>query len=228
MACILALDTAFVNCTVAISAPPTTVVKTQPASKQQTKFILPMLKDCLASAQLSLSMIDAVAYVAGPGNFTGVRIAAALAQSLGYALAKPLIQIPSGVGLAHTAYLQWGDLNYLVVQDARMQQVYWGWYAKETIVPSDHRQIMGEAPPGILGSPSAITYSYPSATRPWAAIGDGFAAYQELILGQAHMPPTIVNAVNYISGHALLQIAEFYYFKQRVTGPFDAAALYFR
>ena len=72
---------------------------------------------------------DALAYGCGPGSFTGVRIAAGVAQGFAAARGLPVLAVSSLLALARAAARAHGDGMILAARDARLQQVYWGLYA---------------------------------------------------------------------------------------------------
>ena len=63
--------------------------------KTHSQTLLPMLDEIVRMIELDLKSIDAIALAAGPGSFTGLRIGSATAKGLGFALEKPLIEIPT-------------------------------------------------------------------------------------------------------------------------------------
>ena len=67
-----------------------------------------------------------VIMAAGPGSFTGLRIGSATAKGLGFALEKPLIEIPTVDALAYNLYGT--DRVICPLMDARRNQVYTGIY----------------------------------------------------------------------------------------------------
>ena len=94
--------------------------------KTHSQTLLPMLDQIVTMIELDLNTIDAIAVAGGPGSFTGLRIGSATAKGLGFALGKPLIQIPTVDGLA---YNLWGSHNLICpLMDARRNQTYTGLY----------------------------------------------------------------------------------------------------
>lgn len=84
--------------------------------------LLPAAGKLLAKAALTLHDIDAIAFGAGPGSFTGVRIACSLAQGLAFAANLPVLAVNTLAAVAEAS----GDDEVLAVLDARMREVYWG------------------------------------------------------------------------------------------------------
>ncbi len=97
--------------------------------KTHSQTLLPMLEEIRAMTDLDLATVDAVVLAAGPGSFTGLRIGSATAKGLGFALNKPLVEIPTVDGLAFNLYGT--DKLVCPLMDARRNQVYTGIYAFE-------------------------------------------------------------------------------------------------
>lgn len=94
--------------------------------KTHSQTLLPMLDEIVRMIELDLNSIDAIAVAGGPGSFTGLRIGSATAKGLGFALGKPLVQIPTVDGLA---YNLWGSSDLVCpLMDARRNQTYTGLY----------------------------------------------------------------------------------------------------
>lgn len=83
-------------------------------------WVLPALERVRAAADCSLRDVDAIAFGAGPGSFTGVRTACATAQALAYAWQKPLMAVDSLEALAETCTAE----CISVVLDARMNEIF--------------------------------------------------------------------------------------------------------
>ncbi len=94
--------------------------------KTHSQTLLPMLDEIVRMIELDLKSIDAIALAAGPGSFTGLRIGSATAKGLGFALEKPLIEIPTVDALAYNLYGT--DRVICPLMDARRNQVYTGIY----------------------------------------------------------------------------------------------------
>lgn len=93
--------------------------------------LLPLLESLLGAADLSLSAVDALAVVNGPGSFTGLRIGLATAKGLAWALEKPLLAVSTLEAAAYNALPGYADANILAcpVLDARRNEVYTALYA---------------------------------------------------------------------------------------------------
>jgi tRNA threonylcarbamoyladenosine biosynthesis protein TsaB len=125
---ILAIETSTDACSVALWYGDKKLDRFVVAKQQHTKLILPMINELLTEAQLALNQLDVIAFGCGPGSFTGVRLAASITQGLAFAAQLPVIKISSLRALAQEAFEESQKSLVLVVQDARMQEVYWGEY----------------------------------------------------------------------------------------------------
>src|SRR5262245_55818504 len=86
------------------------------APNRHSEFALPMLESLLKKDRL-----EAVAFGAGPGSFTGLRIACGLAQGLALARSLPVI----GVSTLEATAEESGGARVVVCLDARMREVYY-------------------------------------------------------------------------------------------------------
>ena len=128
------------------------------AGNRHSELALPMLQELLKG-----SSIEAVAFGAGPGAFTGLRIACALAQGLAFARNLPVIGISTLEALAQES----GAARVVACIDARMSEVYYA--ALEKRAGRWHEVI------------AARCVAPNSAPRPpgegWVGCGNGFAVY---------------------------------------------------
>ena len=134
--CLLALDTATELLAVGLSSPAGQVCRHEAGGAQASLRLIPLAQSLLAEAGIEWTSLDAIAFGAGPGAFTGLRTACAVAQGLGLGLNKPLIAIDSLLTLAEDA---WGlspiddeGAWHWVAQDARMDEVYAAAYQRRS------------------------------------------------------------------------------------------------
>ena len=91
--------------------------------------LIPAILQLLADAGLRLDQLDAIAFGRGPGSFTGLRTACAVAQGLALGAGVPVLPVDSLLALVEEARFQWA-LNNSVPQtitallDARMDEMY--------------------------------------------------------------------------------------------------------
>jgi tRNA threonylcarbamoyladenosine biosynthesis protein TsaB len=168
---LLALDTSTELCSAAVWLDG--ALSTREASRERghSELILPMIEELLREAGVGLAQLDAIAFGRGPGAFTGVRLAAGVAQGLAFAVDLPLMPISDLRALAAQALLLAGaPRRALVCQDARMDEVYWGCFERRC----DAVCALGPeavAAPGKVALPPAWDGAAVSGA------GSGFAAY---------------------------------------------------
>jgi len=131
---ILALDTATETLCAALhdgraGGPGRVWAHEEPGGAAASQRLIPVLHALLAQAGLALHELDAIAFVQGPGAFTGLRTACAVAQGLGWALAKPLLPLDALMLVAEgSPEPRREGQRCLVAVDARMGEVYAGVY----------------------------------------------------------------------------------------------------
>lgn len=101
--------------------------------KTHSQTLLPMLDEVRKMLDFDMESIDAIAVASGPGSFTGLRIGSATAKGLGFALDKPIVEVPTLEGLAYNLCGAKSLVCPLI--DARRNQVYTGVYVFEGNVP---------------------------------------------------------------------------------------------
>ena len=94
---IIAIDGASTDLSVALAAPDGEPIAQDAWSSamRQSAELLPHLLALLGSTGRTLEETTAVAVGSGPGSFTGLRVAMALAKGLGLALERPIVAVPS-------------------------------------------------------------------------------------------------------------------------------------
>ena len=123
---ILAFDTSTEYLSLAISKGGETFSYDCNAGQTHSQIILPQIKALLDKANLQLSDLSGIAFGAGPGSFTGVRIAAGVAQGLGFGGNLPVVGVCTLLALAEASEAE----NVIACLDARMGEVYHAAYKK--------------------------------------------------------------------------------------------------
>jgi tRNA threonylcarbamoyladenosine biosynthesis protein TsaB len=167
---LLAFETATRRLSVALWQDGELIERAEEISNGGSEHILPWAHELLAEAGLTLNQIDGIAFGAGPGGFTGLRLACGVAQGLAYGLDLPVMPVSTLEALA----LASGERDVWACLDARMNEVYGAAYQVEG---DSVRQLMAPVciPPAVAPAPTFA--------GGWGA-GDGFAAYGSLLHGR--------------------------------------------
>jgi tRNA threonylcarbamoyladenosine biosynthesis protein TsaB len=128
--------------------------------------VLPMLDRLVAAAGIALRSLDAVAFGAGPGSFTGLRIACGVAQGIACARNIPAIGISTLEALAEES----GAARVVACLDARMGEVYYSALEKTGV---RWREVL----PAQCVAPAAVRVPQGEG---WTGCGNGFAVYGSL------------------------------------------------
>jgi tRNA threonylcarbamoyladenosine biosynthesis protein TsaB len=103
MTALLAIETSGALCSVAIYVNGRWVEHTQNVERLHNQVLLARIDSLVRAAGMKPRGFDAVAFGAGPGSFTGVRIAAAAAQAVALASAAAIVPVSSSHALALAA-----------------------------------------------------------------------------------------------------------------------------
>ncbi len=171
---ILAIDTATEACSVALLYKGETTSIFELCPQQHSQKILPFIEQLLDAKNLKPAQLDAIAYGAGPGSFTGVRISASTVQGLSFAHDIPVVGISTLSAMAHENYVVHDQAESLVMIDARMQEVYFAY--KRCSEGGKVDDLLGEQvlPPDKL----PITLSEFTERQ---LIGTGVVAYEQIL-----------------------------------------------
>jgi tRNA threonylcarbamoyladenosine biosynthesis protein TsaB len=159
---ILALETAADPGSIALWLDGQILARNCPSGLSNSATLLPLVEATLREAGLCMADLDGIAFGAGPGSFTGLRVACGVAQGLAMARELPLLAIGSLEAMA----LASGGERVIVALDARMGEVYYGLF--------EHGVQQGE-----IGVHAPESVPLP-ATTGWLACGNGLAAYPAL------------------------------------------------
>ncbi len=171
---ILALETSGSDCSAALLIGDHLEQRHRQAPRQHADLILEMLDALLREAALSLRDLDVIAYGRGPGSFTGVRIAAAVAQGIAFGAERPVIGVSTLAALARAASRQTDARRIACALDARMGEVYWGCFEidaqKGLLAVGDEAVLDPRHTPELTGTG-------------WCAAGSGWEVYPDLVHG---------------------------------------------
>jgi len=188
------------------------------APMQHTSIILPSIQSLLEQAGLSISDINAIAFGCGPGSFTGIRIAASLAQGLAYADDMPVIPVSSLAAIAQAAYIENGWERLLTAVDARMGQIYWCAFEVEKGLV---KPLINEE----LTAPEAVESINAGS---WYGIGDAWDIYRPNLVSAIGFEPAQIDAGRLPSAEAVLSIARDRYRKGEWVSADKALPIYLR
>lgn len=126
--CWLAIDTTGQGCHVGLYYQGQVKIFSDMSPQSHAKQILPMIEQLLTENSITQSQLSGIIYTQGPGSFTGVRIGVSVVQGLALALSIPTLGVSSLLALAWQGHLATGANHIAALIDARMGQVYWGYY----------------------------------------------------------------------------------------------------
>lgn len=165
---VLALETSTEICSAALAGHHRIEARTLTAPREHTRHILGQVDELLGEAGLTTADLEAVAFGRGPGTFTGVRVATALAQGLAVAHGLPLLPVSSLAALAWRTWSEHGSSPVLVAMDARLGEVYWGVFE----VSEEGVAVLN---PESLSAPKELIARLPALPGGWRGAGSGWA-----------------------------------------------------
>lgn len=212
---ILAFDTSTDALTVAVGVwsvgggEPQVWQHSGPGGAKASATLVPAVLALLQDAGLALADLDAIAFGRGPGAFTGLRTACAVAQGLAFGANLPVLPVDTLHAMAEEARHQHGARQVVVALDARMNEVYTARF--------DFDLDAGQHPGFEVLAPEAL-----HAEPPWVLAGNAFAAYGDRL-------PTGVPRLDVLpTATALLRLAPALLAAGRAVPADDAMPLYIR
>jgi len=175
MPIILAIETSSELASCALLSNDTVIARESGGVRTHSQSVLPMVQELLAEAGVKLAEVDAIAFGAGPGSFTGVRTACGVAQGLAFGADLPVLPLNTLEAMAEACRARSGAHEVLAVLDARMNEVYWAQYR------FDGDSVWQTVIEPVLSSPELVT---PQPVDGLAACGNGFAVYPDAFAGK--------------------------------------------
>ena len=167
---LLAFETSTEACSVALWLDGEVRERFELAPRRHAELSLPWAEALLAEAGIARSELDAIALGRGPGAFTGVRLAIAVAQGIALALDRPLLPVSTLATLALRAPATAGEgapRRVYAAIDARMGEVYTGAFE---LRDGEAVALDGER---VCAPDQAVV---PGDDPGWLGVGTGFAA----------------------------------------------------
>lgn len=196
----LAFDTSTDVLSLAVAQGEQLLTQTLPGGAQASSGLIPAVLALLTKADLRLDSLDAIVFGRGPGSFTGLRTACAVAQGLAFGANVPVLPVDTLMAVAEEArwaQLQAGriqpdaEFNVMALLDARMDEVYSAAYRWQCI-PEQAQGVWQEVSPVQVGAPGKVqgpTGLEGQSGPAWVLAGNAFAAYGErLPEGLVHVP----------------------------------------
>lgn len=137
------------------------------AGQTHSQQILPTLRELLDDANIELNALNGIAFGAGPGSFTGLRIACGVAQGLAFGANLPVVAVSTLQALAQ----QSGAEKAIACLDARMGEIYHAAYKRqngEWLEVSAPALFKPEEAPKVTGND-------------WVGVGTGWLVYPEIL-----------------------------------------------
>lgn len=167
---ILALDTSTEYLSLALMIDDWAITRDVHAGQSHSQRVLPLLREMLNEAGLEVEEMDGIAFGAGPGSFTGLRIGCGIAQGLGFAAEVPVVGVSTLNALAEGVVMRAPDaLRVVACLDARMGEVYHAAYEKNDDV---WQEVSG---PGLY-RPENVPQLQGEG---WVGVGTGWAVYRD-------------------------------------------------
>ncbi len=231
---ILAIETASEACSAALlmmdESGSKLFYRVETTPRQHAKLILPMLDEVLEEGGINLEQINAIAFSRGPGAFTGLRIAAGVAQGVALSIDAPVIPVSTLAALAWQSKAQNNNTDSEIVavaMDARMGEVYWGFFQ---LTGQSKVELLGDEkvtkPEVLLEETLRLSETHPESKI--TCLGSGWDIYEDSLFSEKQ-PNNMVYLKN--SQPSAMDIAELaldLYQEGKMVKPEDAQPVYIR
>ncbi len=170
---LLAIDTSTEACSVALQLGTDILHLDEVCPQQHSKRVLPMVQQLLTQVGLSLQQLDGIVFGRGPGSFTGVRIGVGVTQGLAFGADIPVYGVSTLAAMAQAAYRLQGAKQVIAAIDARMAEIYLGYFAL------DHQLLMQPVATELAIKPTALI-DCPFKGESFG-VGTGWQTYHEVM-----------------------------------------------
>jgi tRNA threonylcarbamoyladenosine biosynthesis protein TsaB len=220
---LLALETSTQYCSAALWIDGAVAESHVLAGHTHSDILLPTVKRLIDEAGLGFAQLDGIAFGAGPGSFTGLRIACGVAQGLAFAHDLPVVPVVSLESLAE----QMEADAVITAFDARMGELYLAAYQR---VGGGGMDWTAQIAPMLVTAPvlDAMLPALGGAatSTPWIGIGSGFGSHGAALT--VRYAPVRVDAQVVPRASAVARIAARRFARGEALRAEDAAPLYLR
>lgn len=211
---LLALDTSTEFLSLAILKGDKTFTFDINAGQTHSQIILPQIQALLDAADIQLKDLHGIAFGAGPGSFTGVRIAAGVAQGLGFGANLPVVSVCTLLALAEAS----GASKVLACLDARMGEVYHAAYER---VESEWQTVIE---PGLY-KPDAVPVILGAD---WVGAGSGWQTYAEQLSAIYNEQLLTIQPALLPTASAIIRLAQPIFISGNAKSASEAMPIYIR
>lgn len=200
---LLAIDTGTEHLSIAACHGPAVWQHTGAGGARASTDLIAGVLDLLGQAGLTLQALDAIAFGAGPGSFTGLRTACSVVQGLAFGAGVPVLPVDSLMAVAEDARMAAAPdasaLQVLALLDARMDEMYAAHYA---YADGQWRVLQ---PQQLLRPEHLVPPAPDAALGPLLLVGNVFGVYADRLPADALQAATVVNALP--TAAAMLRLA---------------------
>lgn len=219
----LAIDASTEACSVALTFNDQTISEFELAPQSHSLVLLPMIDRLLKKADITLAQLDGLIFGQGPGSFTGVRIGVGVAQGLAFAANLKVVGVSTLQAMAQQAYSRHQQVAVIATIDARMSEVYAGYYQL------NEQGIMEAALQDTVLAPDKLAeYLNESLAQNQQVygVGTGWDAYK------IELEPLKINAgtpeILFPNAEELLEIGQYYFSQGKAVSAENAQPVYVR
>jgi len=211
---LLAIDTSTEYLSLALSVGDQMFTCHEKTGPKASERILPEIQRLLTNANITLADLDGIAYGAGPGAFTGVRVAVGVTQGLAFGAQLPVVGVNTLMAVAQAS----GADKVIACLDARMGEVYHAVFER---VGGEWQTVM----PASVCKPEDV----PSVDgADWVGAGTGWAAYDDTLLNHYAAAVTQPMPDVYPNATAVMALALPLFEKGETQQANEAAPIYIR
>lgn len=144
-----------------------------PLDRRHTSDLMPAIRDLVAGVGWAPRDLTAVYFSAGPGSFTGLRLAATTARMLQWSVGCCVVACPTLEVIARNALSSIGPgVHVAALLDAKREQVFAACFRIETGAEPPE---LTECEPAALRDPASWLSTLP---RPLCLVGEGIAKHR--------------------------------------------------